>query len=120
MGILYDNITTLCDKNGIKPSKMCSDIGISRSLITDLKMGRKNGVSAKTAQKIASYFGVSVGYLLGEETEVTPPSQGERSDILDEVDVSFYGDYKELTEDDKETLRAMARIMRERREKKQG
>jgi transcriptional regulator with XRE-family HTH domain len=30
-------------------------------------MGRRSGVSAVTAQKIAAYFGVSVGYLLGEE-----------------------------------------------------
>lgn len=67
MGKLYDNITALCAERGIKPSKMCADIGISRGLITDLKMGRKNGVTAVTAQKIASYFGVSVGYLLGEE-----------------------------------------------------
>lgn len=46
---------------------MCTDTGISKGLLTDLKMGRRTGVSAKTAQKIANYFGVSVGYLLGEE-----------------------------------------------------
>ena len=46
---------------------MCTDTGISKGLLTDLKMGRRSGVSAATAQKIASYFGVSVGYLLGEE-----------------------------------------------------
>ena len=52
---------------GITGAKMCTDTGISKGLLTDLKMGRRTGVSAKTAQKIASYFGVSVGYLLGEE-----------------------------------------------------
>lgn len=72
MGKLYDNINALCAEKGIKPSKMCADIGISRGLVTDLKMGRKNGITAITAQKIASYFGVSVGYLIGEETEKTP------------------------------------------------
>ena len=35
--------------------------------MTDLKKGRKKSVNAETAQKIASYFNVSVGYLLGEE-----------------------------------------------------
>ena len=43
---------------------------------------------------------------------------GER-DILDEVDIAFYGEYRELTEDDKETVRDMVRVMRERRAKKQ-
>lgn len=71
MGILYDNIIALCKQKGIKGGKMCTDIGISKGILTDLKMGRQTSVSAVTAQKIASYLGVSVGYLLGEETEET-------------------------------------------------
>jgi len=67
MSTLYKNIIALCETRGIKGGKMCTDIGISKGLLTDLKMGRRTGVSATTAQKIASYFGVSVGYLLGEE-----------------------------------------------------
>ena len=67
MGTLYENIVTLCESRGIKGGKMCTDIGMSKGILTDLKMGRQTGVSAITAQKIASYFGVTVGYLLGEE-----------------------------------------------------
>ena len=60
-----------CKEKGIKGGRMCTDLGISKSLMTDLKSGRKKGVNAETAQKIATYFGVSVGYLLGEEeTEI--------------------------------------------------
>ena len=69
MGSLYENIAALCESKGIKGGKMCTDLGISKGLLTDLKMGRRSGVSAVTAQKIAAYFGVSVGYLLGEEGE---------------------------------------------------
>ena len=69
MCTLYKNIIALCEEKNIKGGKMCTDIGISKGLLTDLKMGRRSGVSATTAQKIASYFGVSVGYLLGEEKE---------------------------------------------------
>jgi transcriptional regulator with XRE-family HTH domain len=69
MATLYDNIVALCESRGIKGGKMCTDIGISKGLLTDLKMGRRTGVSAVTAQKIAAYFGVSVGYLLGEEVK---------------------------------------------------
>lgn len=122
MGTLYDNIIALCESRGIKGGKMCSDTGISKGLLTDLKMGRRTGVSAVTAQKIASYFGVSVGYLLGEETEKAPATTGERSklnDVLEEVDIAFYGDFKELDEEQKETVRDMVRVMRERRSKKQ-
>ena len=42
-----------------------------------------------------------------------------KPDVLDEVDIAFYGEYKELSEDDKDTIRDMVRVMRERRAKKQ-
>lgn len=119
MSTLYDRLVLLCTQKGIKGGKMCTDLGISKSLMTDLKMGRKKGVTAETAQKIASYFGVSVGYLLGEEAEKIPADSGRRKDVLDEVDIAFYGDFKELDEEQKETVRDMVRVMRERRAKKQ-
>lgn len=75
MGTLYENIIRLCTEKGIKGGKMCSDIGMSKGILTDLKMGRQSGVSASNAQKIASYFGVTVGYLLGEEEKEKKPIQ---------------------------------------------
>lgn len=78
MSILYDRLAQLCAERGIKGGRMCSDLGLSKSLMTDLKMGRKSGISAVTAQKIASYFDVTVGYLLGEEIEKAPDDEIER------------------------------------------
>ena len=106
---LFACIQTLCEKKGIRPGRLCDELGLSRGLMTDLKMGRKKTVNAETAQKIAGYFGVSVGYLLGQE----------QSDVLDQVDVAFYGDFKELNEEEKETVRDMVRLMRERRAARQ-
>ena len=73
MGTLYENIIALCNERGIKGGKLCTDIGMSKGILTDLKMGRQTGISAANAQKIASYFGVSVGYLLGEEEQKETP-----------------------------------------------
>lgn len=67
MVTLYERLTSLCKEKGIKGGRMCTELGFSKSLMTDLKSGRKKGVNAETAQKLASYFNVSVGYLLGEE-----------------------------------------------------
>lgn len=79
MSNLYEKIYDLCEEKGIKGAKMCTDTGISKGLLTDLKMGRRTGVSAVTAQKIATYFGVSVGYLLGEEDKkIEPTAQDDR------------------------------------------
>ena len=52
---------------------MCTDLRMSKGTLTDLKMGRQTGLSAAKAQKIASYFNVSVGYLLGEEEKKEKP-----------------------------------------------
>lgn len=67
MCTLYDRIIDLCKVRGVSGSRMCLDLGLSKSTLSDMKSGRTKGVSTATAQKIASYFGVSVGYLLGEE-----------------------------------------------------
>lgn len=81
MGTLYENIIALCEEKGVKGGKMCVDIGMSKGILTDLKMGRQTGISAANAQKIASYFGVSVGYLLGEEEQKNKPTDnGELSE----------------------------------------
>lgn len=73
MNNLYERIFSLCSENGIKPGKMCTDLGISRGNISDLKMGRIESLSADKLAKIATYFKVSVDYLLtGEETKKAP------------------------------------------------
>ena len=116
MDNLFARIQTLCEDKGIRPGRLCDELRLSRSLMTDLKMGRKKTVNAETAQKIADFFGVSVGYLLGREENVLAQSN---DDILEKVDVAFYGDFKELNDEEKETVRDMVRLMRERRAAKQ-
>ena len=111
MANLYDRIHALCLEKGIRPGRLCDELQLSRSLITDLKMGRKKSLNAQTAQKIAGFFGVSVGYLLGQDDST--------ADVLDQVDVAFYGEFKELDEQEKETVRDMVRLMRQRRAEKQ-
>ena len=106
MGNLYETIQNLCNEKGVRPGRMCDELGLSRGLMTDLKMGRKKSVNAQTAQKIASYLGVSVARLLGQES----------GDVLDQVDVAFYGAFKELTEEQRQTVRDMVQLMRARRD----
>lgn len=106
MATLYENIIALCQSRGIKGGKMCTDIGISKSTMTELKMGRKKGLSAEYAQKIASYFGVTVGYLLGEEDK--PTAQG---DGLSEKKQELINCIKALPDDNILTLLQIARMM---------
>lgn len=74
MGTLYERINALCKSKGVSGSRMCLDLGLSKSTMSDLKSGRIKGVSIPTAQKIAGYFGISVDELYGEEVKKEKPT----------------------------------------------
>lgn len=116
MGNLYDTILELCESRGIKGGKMCTDIGISKGLLTDLKMGRRTGVSAVTAQKIATYFNVSVGYLLGEE-EIPETKKDPEERSLSEVDKKLLEMLRQIPEDQKKLWLDMGRALADKQRK---
>lgn len=120
MDSLYNRIKSLCDEAGIAPGKMCNDLGISRNTMTALRNGRATTMKLEKASKIADYFGVTVDYLFTGEQKEMPTALSDEHDVLDEVDIAFYGEYKELDEDEKKVMRDMVRVMRERRAKRQG
>lgn len=116
MSELYDTITRLCSEKGINITELCRQSGASRGSLSDLKMGRKNSLSAATLSKIAAYFGVSVDYLLGNEESGKPaPTEGDGPDELvkDEL-VGFYGNVKDhLTQADIEDIKTLMKIRAE-------
>lgn len=60
---------------------MCVDLGLSKSLMTDLKSGRKKGITSETAQKIADYFSVSVDRVLnGPDSKEKAPALTEKDE----------------------------------------
>ncbi len=61
---LYDNIRSLCDKNGIKPAALARTLGFSKNYFTEMKSGRARSCSANKLAIIAEYFGISVDELL--------------------------------------------------------
>lgn len=88
MSQLYKRIDELCLREGLNMTEMCKRSGASRASLSDLKMGRKQNLSAETLSKIAQCFSVSVDSLLGaKETRTTQSlSEKDRSDIAKEAD----------------------------------
>jgi transcriptional regulator with XRE-family HTH domain len=74
MDTLYNRITQLCKEKGVSGSRMCLDVGLSKSTMSDLKNGRIKGISVPSAQKIAAYFGISVDELYGVEEQKNKPT----------------------------------------------
>jgi transcriptional regulator with XRE-family HTH domain len=112
--IFFERFADLCKGIGETPNSVAKTLGISSGSVTAWKNGTEP--RNKTLSAIADHFGVTTDYLLGKEAEKAPTGSGER-DILDEVDLAFYGNYKELSEANKETLRAMARVLLEQENK---
>ena len=74
--------------------------------------------SEKKLRSAAECLGVTYEFLLsGADQTKNAPAVSGKGDVLDEVDVAFYGEFKELSEDDKEIIRSMVTTMRQRRGK---
>lgn len=117
MGTLYDRIQALCKIKGVSGSRMCLDLGLSKSTMSDLKHGRTKGMSTTTAAKIASYLGVSVGYLLGEEEKIKadPVGTAERhfEMIMDEDLSELFEDFKTLDAAKRKIVKDLVRSLAE-------
>lgn len=91
MVTLYENIKRLCEQRGVTVSRMCVDMGVSKSTMSDLKSGKKKSMTIPTLEKIADYLGTSVdeilngtaqgnlerelrGYRMGREAEKETPA----------------------------------------------
>jgi transcriptional regulator with XRE-family HTH domain len=91
---------------------MCTDLGLSKSILTDLKMGRKHDISATNAQKIASYLGVTVGYLLGEDDPIYEVSYLQAANKLaelvqDQDFIELYELYCKLNKKNKQVVKGL-------------
>lgn len=107
-------VRELCKQRKIAVSVLEKDCGFANGYLNPKKMAK---LPYERAVVIANYLGVAVDLILtGEETKNAPAVSG-KGDVLDEVDVAFYGEFKELSEDDKEIVRSMVATMRQRRGK---
>lgn len=67
MSEFYNKFILLCNEKGVSPTNVAKAIGISTPNVTYWKNG--SIPKGETLQKLAAYFGISVGSLLGEEKE---------------------------------------------------
>ena len=64
--------TELCRSRNTSPNAVAAALGLSNATCTKWKQGATPG--GKNLQKIADYFGVTTGYLLGEKPDTPTPA----------------------------------------------
>lgn len=107
MANTHELIEAICKTKGSNITKLCGDIGIPRSVFSELKAGRTKQLSSKYLSSIADYLNVTVDYLLGNEEKPTP-KEGEldvkeaitRLEAALSADCAMF-DGKRLTDEDK-------------------
>lgn len=96
-------LDNLLDSHHISGAKMCADLGMSRSFMTELRKGRAKSITMETAHKIAKYFDVTVDYLLGKEEKTPTATDGQKETP----------DQPELTEGEEELLNLFRQVPKE-------
>lgn len=73
--MFYDRFIELCDKKGVKPSRVAIEKGFNKGSITSWKRNAEIGKDVKPTteilEKIADYFNVSIDELLGNKKNLT-------------------------------------------------
>lgn len=81
---MYSIFESLLEKHGVTAYKVAKATGITTSTLTSWKQGKYVPKPDKL-QKIADYFGVSLGYLLGtEEAEPNAVDKEKNPIVLDD------------------------------------
>jgi len=110
---IIKRIETRMAELGMSKADFYKNSGISSASYSQWNTGKYKPTDKKL-QSAAECLGVSLEYLR-DGNKKSPTDNGGRKDVLDEVDVAFYGEYKELTEEDRATIRDMVSVMRKRR-----
>ena len=106
MSDLYELIKTECRNRKTTVSAMCLELGMSKSTMSDLKMGRKRTLSSATLEKIADFLGVSVDYLLGKE-ETRPVTD-------EDIKFALFGGDGEITDEMFEEVKSFAAFVKQK------
>ena len=96
MNSTYSRIENLCKRNGTDITKMCRELNIPRSSLSEMKMGRVKSISADKVAKIADYFGVSALFITDGIVDTENVSEQSPEEV---AKIALFGGDTEVTEE---------------------
>lgn len=109
--MFYDRFLELCKEKGVKPTNACVEAGLSRGLAAKWKSTGTEKPSADALEKLAAYFHMSIEEILGK-----PKTPAEADVTFDDFTYAMYGEAKDLSEESKNMLLDMARMLKKRQQ----
>ena len=103
----YNRYVDMCNQIGKSPSAVSIEIGLSKSTVNRWKNG--GSPTDATATKIASYFGVSVTYLLGKEDQKNPTTKNDSG--ISAAKASLIKKVMQMSDEDLQKLDLLLRIV---------
>ena len=95
------NFVRLCNIKGIPPTTVCVELGLNKATFSNWT--DKSVPHARTLEKIADYFGVTVEDLLSDGQEKTPATDVTPSELQDAIE-KLNAILPNLSEEDKDKL----------------
>lgn len=92
-------------RSGESLQQVADAVGASKAHIWELETGKSRNPSMELLHNLADHFKVSVAYLVGED----PSAPGEDPELI-----AMFRELKGLTENDRETVRAVMESLKSR------
>ena len=108
---LARRLTLLRDQKGVSLQTVADAVDMSKAHLWEIERGKKDNPSMKIVQSLALYYGVTVGYLLGEDPDA--------EDVPKEL-VQLMRASKRLSPEDIVHVEALAKSLADARKRKTG
>ena len=107
--MFYDLYSDLCQKKGVSRSRAAKEIGLSNSTVTKWKNTGATP-SGDTLSKVATYFGVSVNDLIGQQKDL---AEKNREVTDDDIKFALFGG-GQVSDAQYEEVKQFVRFIKER------
>ena len=111
-----NRLKLLREERKLTQTEVAAFLGVGRNTLSRYETGER-APDTDTVARLAGYFDVTTDYLLGLSNERKRPDDGD--DItFDDFTYAMHNEGKELTDDQREMLLEMARVMKKQLKKK--
>ena len=113
-----NRLKALRSERGMSQTEFANKIGVAQNTVSNWENGNRL-IDTETVARIADYFGVTIDYLLGRTDDMNQNSV-EENISFDDFTYAMYNESKELTEEDKQALLGLARLLKKKKQDQNG